>query len=226
MNGTNFYYNTPEKFTKDEIEWVNDLADAVCFVFGVTVGDLAGPSRKSPLPDARKVISYYCYQNIKLENVQAPNNVALASWFLKKHHSVICYHVEMFENLYLTHKNFKFSYDAVLAIMSGSAGIITREEIETPEKELTWDIVRTNSRYTMQIKESLMPLNIAHKIRSMRECGYGAGIIAKYTKCGEPFIRWYIEKNKIKVNSKARLFNNSPQESYAMPKYQVKSIDY
>lgn len=226
MENSNLYYNNPEKFTQSEIEWVNDLADAVCFVFGVTVGDLAGTSRKAPLPDARRIICYYCYQNIKLENVGAPNNVALASWFLKKHHSVICYHVEKFEGLYLTDKNLKAKYDAVLAILNGSAGIITREEIETPEKELTWDVVRTNSRYTMQVKESLMPLSISHKIRAMRECGYGSGIIAKYTKCGEPFVRWYIQKNDIKVNSRARLFNNSPEESYSVPTYQSKVIDY
>ena len=226
MNKSKLYYNEPQKFTQYEIDWVNDLADAVCFVFGVTVGDLAGGSRKAPLPDARRILAYYCYHNIKLENVVAPNNVALASWFLKVHHSVICYHVKTFDGLYMSDSNFKAKYDAVLSIMNGNEVVMVREEIEVPSKKLTWEDVRSNSRYTMQVKESLMPISIAHKIKSMRECGYSPRIIANYVKCGEPFVGWFIDKNNIKVSSRARLFNNGPQDAYSMPKVQSKSIDY
>lgn len=226
MYKSKLYYNQPQKFTQYEIDWVNDLADAVCFVFGVTVGDLAGNSRKAPLPDARRIISYYCYHNIKLDNVQAPNNVALASWFLKVHHSVVCYHVKTFDGLYMSDSNFKAKYDAVLSIMNGNEVVMVREEIEVPTKKLTWEDVRSNSRYTMQIKESLMPVSIAHKIRSMRECGYSPRIIANYVKCGEAFAKWYIDKNGIQVSSRARLFSNSPSDAYSAPRYQSKVIDY
>lgn len=226
MENSSLYYNQPEKFTESEIEWINDLADAVSFVFGVSLEDLQGTRRLRRISDARRVICYYCYENINLKNIGGPNNVALASWFLRKHHSVVCYHVEVFDNLYMSDKNFRSQYDAVLAIMNGTALKVSREEMEVIQKELTWDDVKSNSRYTMQIKESLMPENVSSKIRSMRECGYGAGLISKYVKCGENFIRWYIKKNEIKVNPKARIFNNNPAEAYAMPKYQVKAVDY
>lgn len=226
MKNSSLYYNQPEKFTDSEIKWLNELVDAVCFVFGVSIEDLQGTQRHRRISDARKVICYYCYENINLKNIGGPNNVALASWFLKKHHSVVCYHVDMFDTLYMADKNFSSQYDAVLAIMNGTMLKISKEEMEIQQKQLTWEDVKNNCRYTMQIKESLMPESVSSKIRSMRECGYGAGLISKYVRCSQTFVRWYVDKNQIKVNSRSRIFNNSPEEAYNLPNYKSYTIDY
>ena len=70
-----------------------------------------------------------------------------------------------------------------------------------------------------------MPIGVANTIKNMREAGYSPATIARYVRCSTSFVEWYIKKQGIKVNSRARLFNNGPATFVKMPK-PTYSIDY
>lgn len=223
------YQNSGNRFTEDEIDEVRKLCEITAFVFDVTVDDIAGTRRHKPLPDARRVISHYAYYNIHLKNVSGERNVALVSWFLDLHHTSVCYYVETCEDIYDTDKKFRRKYEMIMSIFNGEPILIGDDDDVKIEvglrKNLSWDIVKRSSGFPKTVKESLMPIGVAEKIRDMRECGYSPTTIARYVRCSIGFADWYIKKHGIKVNPKARICNNGPADFVKVPK-PTYSINY
>ena len=222
------YRDSAHKFTESEIDAITKVSEIVSYLFDVTVEEIAGTSRKKPLPDARRIICHYAYYNIFLDNFIGERNVALASWFLDLHHTSVCYYVTSSENMYSTDKFYKDKYDRVIAIINGEdvPDHIEAEFVNRAVKrELTWDFVKSSPGFPRTVKESLMPLGVASTIKNMREAGYSPVTISKDVKASANFIDWYAKKNDLKPKSNVRLFNNGPATFVKMPK-PTYTIDY
>lgn len=190
---------TRERFTEEEVDIANRVADIVCHVFKISDDELRGSSRVRPLPDARKVFAHYICNNIKLEKVMGSYNVALATWYLNQHHSTICYAVEQANDLYETDMIFRYMYDSVVTIINNPEDYVelTISPSEAKKMELRWEDVRLNPRFSYEVKESLIPEKVFKRIVDMSEMGYSNRQIAYDAKISKDFLKYILDKNCI-----------------------------
>lgn len=219
-----------ERFTKEEIDIVNKVGRIVCHVFDVQESDLRSSLKTNPLPDARKVLSHYISTNIKLENFFGNYHVALATWYLNKDHSTICYAVQKANDLYETDVFFRASYDNVVSIINNPNDyqFIVVEKNEKPvEIKLMWEDVRRNPGYKNNVKMKLMPEKVSNRLKDMYYMGYSIPQIAYDIKATISFVKYYISQNDMsRLDIKARIYNQN-FGSYSSPtKFVSTKIDY
>lgn len=188
-----------ERFTNEEIEVVTKVAKVVCHVFNITDEQLRSDSRRRPMPDARKVLSHYVSNNIKLEKFSGPYHVALATWYLKKDHSTICTAVNEADNLYQTDIVFRHNYDSVINIINDLVRyeLIFCENPELLRPDLTWDMVKRNSGYENVIKAKLIPKKVSDRLKEMYQRGYAITQIAYDIRTTVAFVNFYVKTNNI-----------------------------
>lgn len=187
---------TRERFTDEEVETIEVVSKIVCEIYGITVEDLRGSSRNFPLPDARKMVSHYICNNLELENVSGYYNVALPTWYLNRNHTSITYYVRTAADMYEADELFRGMYDKFIAVLNGleeSEYSLPKKEVE--EKKYTWEQVRGSSQFSFAVKEMLMPKVVADRMLEMYNMGYSFMQIKHYSRAGEPFVRYFINKH-------------------------------
>lgn len=222
-----------ERFTEEEILIVQNVANVVCKVFGVTIDELKSDVRVRPVPDARKVICHYLAKNIRLENFQGRYHIALATWFLNQDHSTVSYAVKQAGFLYETDIFFKAAYDNVVNMINNPDDYDFNLVLPiVNESDVSWNDVRRNCGYKYEKKKKLIPTDVSKRIIEMYEAGYSISNICREMMVGDKFLNKYVKDLGLQrldiCDKKPRILLSSRNyDSFRAPTRTIcKTIDY
>lgn len=216
-----------EQFTDEEVQIIENVADVVCNVFNIDKSQLKGFRRFRDIVDARKVLSHYICNNLRLSMFQGKFHVALPAWYLHVHHSSICYYNQMAEEIYKTDASFREKYDLCMSLIRVKE-LVHLEHEDTVEVKRKWEDVRLDGTCSYQTKLSALPKKIAERIKEMYEMGYTNRQIAYSCLCTNGFINKYVsdmELKRMKPIISNKLPNHKKKFRVSAPRYSTK-IDY